>query len=49
MLCVLHGYNTWAVKLKYECSLGTVDKTVLWVAFWPKQMEVTAGWMVKNA
>jgi hypothetical protein len=23
------------------------DKMVLWVAFWPKKMEVTAEWMVK--
>jgi hypothetical protein len=45
---VLHGYDTWAVKLKYERSLSMFHKMVLWVAFWPKQMEVTAEWMVKN-
>jgi len=47
LLSVLHGYDIWAVKLKTECSLSMFDKMVLWVAFWPKKMEVTAEWMVK--
>jgi hypothetical protein len=42
LLFVLQGYDTWAVKLKYEHSLSMFDKMVLWVAFWPKRMEVTA-------
>jgi hypothetical protein len=44
LLVVLHGFETWSLKLRAEQRLRVFENRVLWRIFGAKRDEVTGEW-----